>query len=312
MGDHGPEIIWMFAFPQSGSMHFQHIMHVMSLRATATNHGNLQMTDSGIITGAPMARNSMQVYGDKGPGLMTGISHSVPDKKILTLTDAHGTCRNCHPKEYMHSKNKFRQALWTATIIKDGARKKIEYNTNNVKGGVHLFRHPFDNVLLRYWAHRENKDVTNHNGWVAKYGASHKGFNKWCDTLDAHWYETELAWYGEEVMARSEGVPCRQEFFKWVMYHNNVECVERGAELPMYHLKYEDLYTGYHQTIGNLFKFLEYPVVRAAPVQAEPLRVGFSRHYFSPEQKARTYAFMKSIAEPETLQMLNKYEATGW
>lgn len=310
--DNGPEIIWMFAFPQSGSMHYQHILHHMSLRATATNHGNLQMTPRGDVVGAPMSRNSMVVYGNKGPALMSGNTLSVPDKKILTLTEAYGTCRNCHPKEYKFNKIKFREALWTATVIQNGKRKTIEYNTNNVKGGVHLFRFPFDNILLRYWAHREQKDVTNHNGWVAKYGAGDKGFNKWCDTLDSHWYETELAWYGEEVMKLSEGVPCRQEFYKFIMYHNNVECVERGAALPMYHLKYEDLYTRYHQTIGDLFKFLEYPVVRPAPVQAEPLRVGFSRNYFTAEQKARTYAFMNALAEPETKKMLADYEATGW
>lgn len=36
--------------------------------------------------------------------------------------------------------------------MKDGQQVDIKYNPQLVKGAVHLYRDPFDNVVLRFWA----------------------------------------------------------------------------------------------------------------------------------------------------------------
>lgn len=310
-----PSLVWLFAYPESGGPHVMHVVHTVSGRATAVNEGDsYDMRENGDVGNAPLTRNSLRVYGNAGPALSTGHRLSPPTTKILTLTQTHGTCHGCHPKDYMRNKDEFRKRLWSSSIVENGKIEHVEYDVADVESGLHLYRYPFDNVLLRYWSERERKHVTNHNGWVRRYGAHVEGLRRWCDEMDDHWRETERAWYSADLFALAEDVPCHQEFYKWVAYHDNVDMVERGANLPMRTLRYEELYDHYHLTVRKLLDWLDLPDLRPAPSGGgADLLVGFSQHYFSKDEKERIYAFMKKAATmPAVRAMIETYESNDF
>lgn len=308
------DIIWLFAFPESGAYHLNHILQTVSQRGMGTNNGKMYLNPLGKVVPAPMSRNNMRLYGGstgrgRGPPLLSGVDLSPSNTKALVHTDPSGACFNCHPQDYMHNMDEFRQNLWMASVVKDGKVAHIPYDTNCVKGGLHLYRYPFDNIVLRYWAHREQKHVSNHNGWVAKYGASNAGFLEWCNVQDSHWKDTEAAWYGEDIIELTKNVPCHQEFYKYINYYNNVEMIERGAGLEMKRICYEEFYNHYHDTVGELLEFLDLPVVRETPPGGGTnIRMGFSQHYFTLEQKKATYTFLKAIAYPGVKEMMEMFE----
>jgi len=301
-----PNIVWLFAFPQSGAAYIMHLIHVVTRTATASNYGHVVMDPKGVVH--VNNRDSIRTYGTGGPALFSGSIFPPPEKHILTWAAGDGACRNCHPKNYMYNYAKFREFCWRGTIMKDGEQVDIKYNPQLVKGAVHLYRDPFDNVVLRFWAEREEASKEEKKHWLHRYPPSNEGFQLWCKDRDEEWLKVETAWYGDEVMAAADGVVCRQEFYKLIMYHNNVVRSRASFQLETLLLKYEDLYNSYFRTIGMLVNFLELPVVSKAP--PKDIQVGFSRYYFTEDQRDATFKFMDSIALSKVKDMMNEYKET--
>lgn len=299
-----PSLVWFFGFPQSGSSYVSHLVQVISDRATATNFGSALMDMQGHVHVA--IEDSKRVYGDTGPALYSGEALEVPEKRILTWTNSDGTCRNCHPRKYMYNYGRFREVCWEGTVMKDGESVAVKYDPAYVKSSVHLYRDPFDNIVLRFWAEREEMAMGNHLAWLNRYSPTHLGFQAWCNDRDAEWYDVEKAWYGEETMALAEGVICRQEFYKYIMFHNNVVRTRLAFNLPSFILKYEDLYLHYEKTMGNLLSFLELPVLREPP--SKDVQVAFSRRYFTDDHRNAAKKFMKSLALPKVYEILEEYD----
>lgn len=301
-----PSLVWMFGFPQSGAAYIFHLIHVITKTATATNFGHSVMDLKGIVHVAK--HDSYRVYGTGGPALLSANILDVPDKRILTWASADGACRNCHPRKYMYNYARFRELCWEGSILDNGQQVAVKYNPEYVKSAVHLFRDPFDNIVLRFWAEREEMQILGHNTWLKRYPSSSDGFQTWCNDRDAEWYDVEKAWYGEDTMKMAEGVICRQEFYKYIMFHNNVVRTRQTYNLPTFLLKYEDLYLDYEETIGKLIEFLDLPTVRDPPPR--DMEVGFSAPYFTEENREATNLFMMSLALPKVASILKQYEKT--
>merc|ERR1712071_450817 len=246
--------------------------------------------------------DSVQVYGDSGPALFTASVLDPPEKRILTWVSIDGACRNCHPRKYMYNYARFRELCWEGSVIKDGEEKLVEYDPSFVTSAVHLFRNPYDNIVLRFWAEREKMMEEKHNSWLQRYPSDHAGFQSWCNDRDAEWYDVELAWYGEEAMGLAEGVICRQEFYKYVMFHNNVLRTRLAFQLPTLILKYEDFHSRYETSIAKLAKFLDLPMESSPPTNT--VEVGMSKHYFTDAHGQATNAFMRNLAMPKVADIL--------
>lgn len=318
-----PNIIWLLAFPQSGAAFIMHVIHQVTQTATATNYGHVIMDKKGAVH--MNEHDSVRVYDDVvrrgmiededkqkntprgGPSLFTGNLYPPPKKHLLTWVAGDGACQTCHPRSYMYNFVRFREYCWRGTIMKDGAQQLITYNPNLVKGAVHLYRDPFDNIVLRFWAAREDAERDKKNTFLKRYSPDVDGFHKWCSDRDAEYLKLERAWYGDEVFSAADGVICRQDFYKLIMYHNNAVRVRRSFRLETLLLKFEDFYESYFRTIGVLVKFLDLDVVDKAPPRH--IQVGFSRHYFTKEQRDASFRFMKEIAFPEVKIILNEYES---
>ena len=301
-----PSLVWMFGFPQSGSAYIFHLIHVITKTATATNFGHSVMDLKGVVHVAK--HDSYRVYDGAGPALLSANILENPQKRILTWASADGACRNCHPRKYMYNYARFRELCWEGSILENGQQVAVKYNPEYVKSAVHLFRDPFDNIVLRFWAEREEMQILGHNTWLKRYPSSSDGFQTWCTDRDAEWYDVEKAWYGEETMKLAEGVICRQEFYKYIMFHNNVVRTRQSYNLPTFLLKYEDLYLEYEDAIGKLVEFLELPTVRQPPPR--DMEVGFSEPYFTEVNREATNLFMMSLALPKVATVLKEYEKT--
>jgi len=302
-----PIIVWFFGFPQSENYYILHLIQHVSKRATATNSGQKVMDLDGVVHIAE--RDSILLYENHGPALLSENSLDPPDKRVLTfVSNGDGTCLNCHPRNYMHNFARFREVCSQASFIKNGNVAPMEYNPAIAKSAVHLFRNPYDNILLRFWTEREEMKLDHRDFALKKYPPSHQGFQQWCNDRDAEWYALEKGWYGEDTMSLAEGVICRQEFYKYVMYHNNVVKTRQTLDLPSLVLKYEDFNDQFESTIEKLIMFLELPTESEPP--EKDVKINFSeKYYYTEENKKATDAFMKSLAHPKVLQVLEEYES---
>lgn len=299
-----PSLTWFFGFPQSGNTYVFHILHSVTDKATATNYGFSVMDLEGKVHAA--IHDSVRVYGESGPALYTSKFLETPDTRILTWASSDGACRNCHPRKYMYNYGRFRELCWEGTIMKDGNQVAVKYNPELVKSAVHLYRDPFDNIVLRFWAEREAKAAGNHISWLERYPPTHTGFQSWCNERDAEWYDVENAWYGPETMKLAEGVICRQEFYKYIMFHNNIARTRLAYNLPTFVIKYEDFHLEYEKTISNLVAFMGLPLLREPP--EKDVQVGFSDRYFTDEHRAASKKLMRSLALPKVLDVLDQYD----
>ena len=278
--------------------------HEVTNRATATNYGHNIIDLEGKVHLA--IHDSVRVYGDSGPALYTGKFLETPDKRILTWASVDGACRDCHPRRYMYNYARFRELCWEGSIMYDGKQVAVHYNPEIVKSAVHLYRDPFDNIVLRFWAEREEKAMGNHLTWLKRYPPTHVGFQSWCNDRDDEWYDVEKAWYGEETMELAEGVMCRQEFYKYIMFHNNVVRTRDAFNLPTFVLKYEDLHLHYENALGGLVSFLELPMLKEST--KKDFQMGFSRRYFPQKTKDAAFAFMKHLAMTKVDLILDEYK----
>lgn len=83
-----PNIVWLFAFPQSGAAYVMHLIHVVTRTATASNYGHVVMDPKGVVH--VNNRDSIRTYGSGGPALFSGSIFPPPEKHILTW--AAGKC----------------------------------------------------------------------------------------------------------------------------------------------------------------------------------------------------------------------------
>lgn len=300
-----PSLTWFFGFPQSGNTYVFHLIHSVTDRATATNYGFSVMDLEGNVHVA--IHDSVRVYGDSGPALYTSKFLEPPDTRILTWASSDGTCRNCHPRKYMYNYGRFREMCWEGTVMQDGRQVAVKYNPELVKSAVHLYRDPFDNIVLRFWAERETMAAGNHLTWLQRYPPTHAGFQSWCNDRDAEWYDVENAWYGAETMQKAEGVICRQEFYKYIMFHNNIVRTRLAYNLPTFVLKYEDFFLNYEKTLSNIVSFLGLPMLREPP--EKDVQVGFSERYYTDENREAAKNLMRSLALPKVLEVLDEYDA---
>lgn len=306
----GPKIVWFFAWPQSGGAHQLHLLHKVSQRATATNYGHVLLDPKGVLHRS--VRDSVRLWGDAGPALFSGDVLPPPDKYVLTWTATDGACRNCHPRRYMYNTKRFRELCWHGTVLSNRVSIPFRYDPDRVAATVHMTRHPLDNVVLRFWAEREEKAAEGHRTFLATFPPDAQGFAAWCAELDAEWEGVERAWYGDDVFAAAADVPCRQEFYKYASFHNNVVRLREGARLPVMNVRYEDLAhgsggtTNYHKTVGRLLTFLELPVSGHLP-EKDDVKVNFSRDYFTDGQRAAIFRFLEKLALPSVVKIVRDY-----
>lgn len=235
---------------------------------------------------------------------------NMPSKYILTKTHCGGYCSDCRPKNYVETSRSFQISCQTGQrgIESDKGEMTTEfvtYDTSNLGKAIHLFRHPLDNIVARFHLHYNEQKALNNTDFAIRYQNNANGFNAWCED-ETFWDELEkLRWIDDGLVEKLKAVPCRQEFFRYVQWHNLAFETSRSLSLPTLIMYYDDYSDDFALALKRLLTFLELPRVDGA---IEPFSHGKEyRNYYTVEQHAAILDLVKELASAETWHYLKRY-----
>jgi hypothetical protein len=236
--------------------------------------------------------------------------HTNIPKYILTKTHCGGFCSDCPPQWYIETPRSFQTQCQTgrrAIKTDRGFRTKlVTYNASLVKKAIHVIRHPLDNIVARFHLmYKRFEEEKPDPAWLAKYPYNSIGFNKWCADQDKMFHLSQYRWVDQTLADTFASVPCHQEFFRYVQWHNLAFTVSRDMGLPTLIIYYHDYSEDLETATKRLLAFLELPRVSEG--------IEFShgkeyRDYYSAEQRAAVKAMIKEQSTAETWHYLKAYD----
>jgi hypothetical protein len=153
---HGPLLIWLMSFPNSGTSFTSRLVRHVSNLSTASNYG-LESIDN--------ATNSSLPLYQQGP-YWTNLDAPHPTEYVLTKTHCGGKCDVCGPSHWLENPHSFKVACLSGSGLVRGRRVDVRYDEALVKKAVHLIRNPFDNGT-----------------WVDVWGCLHVCLYRFCRAL---------------------------------------------------------------------------------------------------------------------------------
>jgi hypothetical protein len=289
----------------SGTSFTIHLTREASNTTTATNYGlEGEIKDEPSV---PVFNSSVEgPYFELIPGRVT----NMPPKYILTKTHCGGFCSDCKPNNYLESSRSFQ------IMCQTGKRGRLDesgrlvtdfvtYDTTNLGKAIHILRHPLDNVVARFHLIQKREASLNHTDFTTKYPYNSTGFNAWCAAQDKTHDLSKLRWVDDALAEKLSAVPCRQEFFRYLQWHNLAFETSRALALPTLILHYDDYSNDFDLAVKRLLTFLELPSAGGV----EQFSHGkVYRDYYSPEQRAAVLALVQEQATAETWHYLKDYD----
>jgi hypothetical protein len=237
---------------------------------------------------------------------------TVPNTYILTKTHCGGYCADCvRPEEYIETPRSFlisclsgRKAYWDDNgelTVKEG----VVYDASLVKKAVHVIRNPLDNAVARFHLEYKRHERIEDEEWTKTHPYNQTGFLRWCEDFDGKPELKRSRWIDPKVSSLMEGVPCHQEFFRYVQWHNLAFTITRDMGIPTLMIHYQDYRDNMEQTTTRLLSFLELP----RNGEGETFHHGKEyRDYYTPEQRQAIKAFIKEYATEETWKSVKDYD----
>jgi hypothetical protein len=183
------------------------------------------------------------------------------------------------------------------------------YDASLVKKAIHIFRHPLDNIVARFHLeYNEMKDAGAHE-FVQKFPKNATGFERWCQRSDKNRVLLESKYLDDDIKRTLVKVPCHNEFFKYVQWHNNafyaLRDLQRSHGLETMLLHYREYSENFEEARDKVLNFLELPRV-GTPLTFHPGKE--YRHYYTVDQKLSILRFVREYATPETWEQLEDYD----
>ena len=299
-------VVWLMSFPNSGTSFTIHLTREASNTTTATNYAcEGEIKDK---PGVPVFNSS-----ENGPffELIPDRFTNIPPKYILTKTHCGGFCSSCHPNGYLETSRSFQTACMSGQrgVMTDKGIdilwKGITYNSSFVKKAIHVVRHPLDNVVARFHLYQKREKALKNKAFTTKYPYNSMGFSRWCADQDKKHDLRNFRWIDNALADKLDAVPCRQEFFMYLQWHNLAFDTTRSLGLPTLMHYYDDYTEDQEKATERLLTFLELPRVSGG----EPFSPGkIYRDYYTPEQKAAILDLIKEQASAETWNWLKDYD----
>lgn len=308
-----PEGAWLMHYPSSGAEKIVQLIQTVTGKATGTNYGNVVQMSNGMLAEDTFPSLPIWKHHPHGPFIFR--DSELPDTFIPVTTSCAGTCTDCHPDYYMTNKYEFLKQCSTGIKFKpagNGSDEKLTYDHGMIKKAVQLIRPPMDNVVARYLQVRKDKAVMDDEVWLNKFPESKFGFDMWCADVGNRFDDEESEHWGTELFELAAEVPCRQEFYRYIQWHNYVYEVTKNdmADIPVTLVHTYDLQTNFQETMSHLLGFY-----RLTPTETTPLTdfngleldiPSYSR-WFDKEDKKNIACFMKKLATSTTTNRLGRY-----
>jgi hypothetical protein len=278
---------------------------------TATNYAL-----EGDIRNLPSVPAIQGPTGKDGPflELLRNVHTNVPPI-ILTKTHCTGYCSKCGPwKLLLDTPRSFLRGCLSGTRavqLDNGTLVAYDtiYDASLVKKAIHIFRHPLDNIVARFHLeYNEMKDAGAHE-FVQKFPKNATGFERWCQRSDKNRVLLESKYLDDDIKRTLVKVPCHNEFFKYVQWHNNafyaLRDLQRSHGLETMLLHYREYSENFEEARDKVLNFLELPRV-GTPLTFHPGKE--YRHYYTVDQKLSILRFVREYATPETWEQLEDYD----
>jgi hypothetical protein len=302
----GPKVVWLMSFPNSGTSYTLHLTREATNTTTATNYaleGDIKDEPS-----VPVRRGEHQ-----GPflQLIRDRTTTVPSKYILTKTHCNAFCSDCKPRNYIETPRSFEVSCRSGkravlNEFGDLTNKRVTYDQSVVAKAVHVFRNPLDNVVARFHLdYNTAKSSKKASDWTEKHPNNRTGFATWCKEMDESSLLPTMRWIDEGLMNLLRKVPCHQEFFRYVQWHNLAFDVTRGRGIPVHIIHYQNYSENFEGTLTDLLEFLELP--RTGRV--EPFHAGKEySSYYTKKQRGAIKRVIQEFASVDTWDNVKDFE----
>lgn len=332
-----PDIVHFYGFPQSGATHFMYLIQQATQKTSAINYGHVKMNpDTGAVMALEPNEESVRLKypssypnGKEGPSLFSP-ELDIPSKYILTRTQGDAFCVSCHPNYYVSNVRNFAKYSFSGTVQKSGGEiVYMMYDPKLVKKAIHLYQDPFMNIVSRFKGERQKAKRQKRYHYLNVFPDNQHGFNQWCGASDRNFWKSDRKKYPKKIWEASQengGVLCRQEFFKYIQWHNNAEILldklkldehlkeeenhhissDSGASNAVLNVHYKDFVNDRMEVIETITDFLEQDVVQYQLIDS-PLENLNALDYFTQEEIDTIKVFMSKMAIDKVWQEISIY-----
>jgi len=298
-------IAWLMSFPNSGTSYTMRLIARTTQTLVATNY---QYTESS------EERQLHPVFDDHSEGPFwpdpEESPYRPPPRYVLTKTHCGARCNDCSPLYYLRDTKDFERVCSTGSkleVTSDGQEESVvvEYNATKVQKAVHLIRDPFDNVVSRFHLERHRMMKANDTESLSQFTDSRQGFRSFCRYMDDKWRdEVEATWMTDEI-GIMRNIPCRDDFFRYVIWHNLAFMATDGKlRIPSMILYYEDYSERFNETVKDLLDFLDLKQV----TEPYPFHGGHTYDdYFTEQERESAKQAVKIISSKTTWHHVRHY-----
>ena len=111
---------------------------------------------------------------------------------------------------------------------------------------------PLDNIVARFHLEYHTAAAKKGPRWKEQHSYNRTGFIKWCQEMDASSQLGRMRWIDAELMGLMQDMPCRDEFFRYVQWHNLAFDVTRNLGIPTHVVQYQDYETRFDEGAGGV------------------------------------------------------------
>lgn len=298
------------SYPTSGGAHLLNLIGDITKKTTGTNYGNVLKDRNGALIKNTYASLPIWSYRPNGPFKIAD-SDELPANYIPISTHCGATCLDCHPQYYLLPKYVFAVHCVTGTKFTPfnmGVTKHLKYNPDLVKKAIQLVRPPLNNVVGRFMKLYKEKQAMEDEVWLDEFPASKDGFHRWCGMQNEKFESEESMIWHSDVFEAAQGVPCRAEFYRYILWHNNAYETREIMGMPMKLVHTIDLQENYEATMTDILDFYQMtPVKNVTDYDGSDMNLEGYSSFYTLDMRKKIACFMRYVASPATRHRLGRY-----
>jgi hypothetical protein len=251
--------------------------------------------------------------GELGPWLeLIPDRHTTVPEVILTKTHCKGFCsgKSCGPEKTFHTARTFMTGCLSGTRAvetDDGSLEKVvvTYKPERVKKAIHIFRHPLDNIVARFNLEFNVQGDRGNAEFAELYPRTIAGFQSWCAADDKNRDLLESRFMDRRLRDKMKKMPCFNEFYRYVQWHNLAFSVSHDMAIPTMLLHYHEYSDDFEGTRDRVLEFLELTRV------GEGIEFHSGKeyhHYYTPPQKIAIHEFLEEFSSADTWGQIKRYD----
>ena len=274
---------------------------------TATNYGYEQGVHG---TSIPLRNFSMNDMNGPFPRY---VNWNIPSTYVLTKTHCGGTKMSPLQEYYIETTRSFETACRSGDMIINDTKYHVTYPITIPQRAIHLIRNPFDNTVARYHYTRKHWISHNMTNLLNQYNNTPQGFHDWCSSLGTTTKKEETMFYQSKFMDDElynivKDIPCRDEFLRYVYWHNHAIEITTKRQMPVLTLFYENYTENWIPTIHEIMDFLQLEPVTNDAIPLEFITgKHYEEEYFTFQHRNSVKQLIQELSSSQTWDLLRHY-----